>query len=317
MFRTNELPNAPKETINLLLQAAGAGDCLASLPAIKYILDNYKYVNLLIWVPDYLKAFVKHVLPEGAIVRNYTEAKTKYNDSLTAVANDWGRNTAMRMHPTDFAYFMFLDKTVTIDNKNYLSIRPDEIDISSFNLPSKYVCINVGSTAKPKEMPVNIINDISTYCLSMGYMPVYLGKKETLVGYPGKVLGAHIADIDFSKGINLTDKTDLLQCAAIISGAKCLIGMEGGLTHLAAFTNTHIIAGYTFVNPSVMAPIRNNVIGDNMTIITPPISLGCRFCQSNMSFVYNHDFRNCFYSDYKCVTMLKSSQFLEALEKIL
>ncbi len=318
LFRENHSKKPPIENINFLLHSAGMGDNIATLIVADYILNNFSYVNLIIYVPDYLEDFARHVLPSRAIIRNFTKGSKKYNRNLTAISNQWGVHTAMRTHPTDHAFHLMLDKHVSIEHKNYLKIRPEEIDISKYNLPEKYVCINVGSTAKPKELPPDIINTISTYCLSMGYMPVFLGKKESPVGFDKKKMVATIADIDFSKGIDLTDKTDLLECAAIISGAKCMVGMEGGLTHLAASTDTHIIASYTFVDPTIIAPVRNNIKGYNMTIITPEAKkVSCRFCQSNMSFIYDVDFKECYYDDLLCVTSLKADSFIEALEKVL
>lgn len=316
MFRENSDKNPPLENIQYLMHSAGMGDNIASLTVIKYIVETFNHVNLICYVPDYLENFARHVLPKKTTVRNFTIGRTKYNEKMTSISNQWKVHTAMKTHPIDHAAHMLLDKNIPMANKNYCSIRPNEIDISHFNLPKKYVCINVGATAKPKELSPDIINTISVYCLSMGYTPIYLGKKASSIGYKGKKLVADLLDIDYTKGIDLTEKTNLLEAAAIISGAKCLVGMEGGLTHLAGCTNTHIIASYTFVDPSIMAPIRNDIIGDNMTIITPPASLSCRFCQTNMSFVY-HDFRECFYEDFKCTRDLKSDSFIEALEKIL
>lgn len=317
MFRENHPKKPPLENLNALLHAAGMGDNIAALVPLAYILNTYSYVNLIIYVPDYMEEFTKHVLPKRAIVRNFTKGGKKYNEKLTAISNQWTGHTAMRTHPVDHAFHTFIDKTVTIEHKNYLKIRSEEIDVSKFKLPEKYVCISVGSTAKPKELPSDIINGISTYCLSFGYTPVFLGKKLSHVGYEDKTLTAKLAEIDYSKGIDLTNKTSLLEAAAIIAGARCIVGMEGGLGHLAGCTDTHIISSYTFVDPSVMAPIRNNEIGNNMSIITPPKTLACRFCQTNMSFLYDVDFRDCYYDDYACTQSLKLEQFIEALEKIL
>ncbi len=310
MFRNNEYPEHT-ENVNILLSNSGMGDCLCSLIPIDYIKKNIPYINPLVWTPDYLVEFAKHVLPKGTVVRSYSQANKKYNAKLTAVSNRWDKGiSAMRIHPVDHAYMFFLDMLPSMKDKNYLKIRPEEIDISKFNLPEKYIVIPVGSTAKPKELSNHIINNISKYALIKGYKPIYLGFKENH-------LKSTLADIDYTMGIDLTEKTSVLEASAIMANSKCVIGMDGGLIHLAAFSNVPIIASYTFVNPELIMPIRNGIIGYNMYTITPSEDLECRFCQSNWLMMYDYDFVECKYEDYLCSVNLKFEQFKEKMDIIL
>lgn len=320
MFRNKSDIPKTKTTVNLTVTGGGTGDCIAYLVAVNYIVKELPWINLLIWVPDYLLNFAKHVLPKGAIIRNFTDAQKKYNKNNIGLTTKWlGQHTPMKTHPVDYAYHMLCDmSTIPLEYKNYLKIRPEEIDIKHFKLPEKYVTINIASTSKVKELPGNVINDISKHAIQKGYTPVYVGKKVSDLGIKGQELTANIAnDTDFSLGIDLTDKTSLLEAAAVIAGSSAFIGMEGGLTHLAGCTDVSIISSYSFIDPNLMAPIRNGKIGDNCHFIVPDESLGCRFCQSNMPLIFDLDFRTCFYKDFLCVSQLTFNKFKEKMDLVL
>lgn len=317
MFRKPEdKPNA-RYPINCLIAENGMGDLLCSLVAVDHILHNCPWINLLIWVPDYLKEFAKHVLPKGSTVRNFTEAKKKYDNTKYGITTKWQsqRHTPMRTHPVKYAYHVLADYSPTEQEMSYLKIRPSEIDISHFNLPAKYVVLPGASTELVKAMPVATLNSLSDYILSKGYMPVFLGRTENPTGVEGIAGRAEIQEgYDFSKGINLVNKTTVLESAAIIAGAKLYIGMDGGITHLAGFTDTPIVAGYTFVKPEVMLPVRDGVFGKNVYAIEPDASLGCRGCQTNWTLFMEHDFRDCYYKDYLCQKQITFIKFKKTIE---
>lgn len=317
MFRDNKLPNQ-KVSVNCLICDGGLGDFIASLPIVAYIQNNVPWINQLVWVSDFLLDFAKHVLPKGTIVRDFSTANKKYNPSLPGITTRWNTNyTCMRVHPTTYAGNVLTDSELGIENKNYLKICTEEIDVSKFNLPDKYVVISVGATSKVKELPVDVMMQIVDYIRSKNYTIVFLGKSVALLGYENKALMTNLADINYSLGIDLREKTTLLEAGAIIQGAKAFIGMEGGLTHLAGCTDVKIIAGYTFIDPNIMMPIRNGKLGYEVYPVIPDASLECRYCQSRMILLYSHDFRSCFYKDFLCTKQLKFDKWKEQIDKIL
>jgi len=320
MFRNkNDIPKT-KTTVNVLISDGGLGDLISYLVAVNYIVKELPWINPLIWVPDYMLDFAKHVLPKNAIIRDYTNAKHKYNSNNIGVSTAWtSQHTPMKTHPVDYAYHMLCDMSTIPEGYNsYLKIRPEEIDVSKFNLPKKYVSINVASTSKVKELPAKVINQIAEYAIQKGYTPVFLGKISTPTGVKGMNLAANIQEeINFELGIDLTNKTSLLEAGVIIAGSKALIGMEGGLTHLAGCTDVSIINSYSFVDPEIMMPIREGKLGHNCYPVVPEKSLGCRFCQSNIPLLYGHDFRTCIYSDFLCVSQLTFEKFKEKMDEVL
>lgn len=321
MFRNpNDSPGI--KTINCLISDGGMGDLVCSLVAVDYILKNYKYVNPLIWVPDYMLDFAKNVLPPNAIVRNYSRASKEYDDKRPAISTAWtGRHTPMRIHPVDYGFHMLADEHVDYDKKNYLKFDGSKVDITKYNLPEKYVVIGVGSVFKVKEMPTKTANEIANFCLSKGYTPVFVGKEKDKVG-AGPDAGIKHANIsqgiDYTKGISLVNKTNLCELAKVIQGAKAYVGMDGGNIHIAGCTDTPIVVGYTFIDGKKHnVPIRNNCLGFNCYVVEPDETLKCRFCQTNMNFYYGLYFPDCLYKDHKCLEYMTGKAFNEQLAKIL
>jgi ADP-heptose:LPS heptosyltransferase len=317
MFRNNKYPSFI-EHINCLLANGGLGDILCALPAVNFIHNTYPYVKLHVWVPDFMLDFCKNVLPKELIIRDFSTGKKKYNENLTGISCQWlPQCTSLRKHPVEHSYIVMCDMIPNNEQKSYLKFDSSKVNISKFKLPEKYVVIPLGHTAKPKEFRTDLINSISDYVLSNGYTPVYVGKEQDTTGVDGIDLKAVLQPIDYIKGINLCNKTSLIELAAIIDKAALVIGMDGGTIHLAGFTDTPIIAAYTFIRASQGMPYRNGSQEYKSHIIEPPSSLECRGCQSKWAYLYDHDYRNCFYDDYKCVEDLSFEQFKEGIDKFI
>ncbi len=319
MFRSKGDEPKHKTTMNCLIAEAGMGDLLCSLPAINHIQLNCSWINLLVWCPDYLIAFFKHVLPKGTIVRGFTEAVKKYDGTKYGVTTKWEvqgvtRTTPMRTHPVIYSYGVLCDYFPTIEEMSYLKIRPDEIDTSKFGLPPKYAVLPAASTERVKTIPKETIDKLSDYIISKGYTPVYLGKTENDSGYEDMIYKADAQDYDFSKGINLLNKTNILESAAILAGAKLYIGIDSGLTHLAGFTDVPIVSYYSFVKAVQLVPIRDGIVAHNVYPIET--KLACGGCQTKWIHLVK-DFRDCYYDDYKCVSKEECSfeVFKEKIEK--
>lgn len=317
-LRDNRNYTPPRRTVNCILLNGGVGDHVGSLVAVDYILKTYPWINLLIWVPDFLLDFARNVLPEGASVKNFSAMRTMYDKEKTTITTEWdGRTSPMKIHSVDYAFLKLCDERVENDKKNYLKVKFDKIDTSGFNLPEKYVVITTGYTAAVREFQASAVNGVANYVLSKGLTPVYLGQTNTKTGVLHIIQGTFNEEIDFSKGLNLIDKTSLLQVAKITQGAKAIVGVDCGLLHVAGCTDTAIVAGFTTVNSELRAPIRNNELGWNFYPVVPDSSLKCRFCQVSTNFLYGHDYTKCIYKDLLCVKQLTAAKFIEQLEKVL
>lgn len=302
--------------INILNDQGGLGDAVAILPAIKYIADYHKHIQIHFWVQDFFVEFAKNCLRNtNVIVRGFSE-KAKYKEHFIGKNFSSHRHDNMATHLTDHAFHVIVNKQVADKHKNYLQPDLSRVNIDRFNLPERYIIMTTGYTAQVREMLPNIVNEVNKYIVSKGYAVVFLGKRDTSTGL-ATIKGNFKETIDYSLGINLIDKTSLLETTKIIANAATLVGLDNGLHHIAGCTNIPIVAGYTTVEACYRMPYRNNILGHNCYPVVPEESLQCRFCQSNMVFEYNHDFRECLYQDYACVKMLTADKYIEQLEKIL
>lgn len=318
------------ENINVLFKETGLGDCISQLPVVKYILDKYDHVSLHMWVPDYIEELARHLLPkvDNLVIKPFSKAEKEYNDKYATIKTiaEMGAPNGLRMHLTEVAFSNLLQIGVENKYKNYLKIKPEQIDVSNFKLPEKYVVIATGRTSPVREFLPEFINELIEHVNSKGYTPVFLGREDSPTGL---ILGDCHAiknncihgkfdkvKIHYDRGINLINKTTLLESLKIINGAKTIMGVDCGLLHLAACTDIPIVGGFTTVDPKTRLPYRNNKLGWNFYSVVPNESLTCRFCQTNMLFVYDHNFVKCFYKDAKCIDLMKPKIFIQALELI-
>lgn len=314
MFRNNK-KGFNKEHIQVYLDNGGLGDYIALMPAVKYIQDHVPNIIQHLWCPDFFVPVAKNLLP-NLIVKPFSEQKDwKTNWGTVKLSNQ--AHSPLRTHLTDYAFNVLVDKQVDIQYKNYLPFDLTKIDIDAFNLPEKYVVITTGFTAEVREMLPEFVNDTALYVRTSGYIPIFLGSHVATVGVGQDIKGTFSTQIDYSIGLDLINKTSLLEAAKIIAGAKAIVGLDNGLMHVAGGTNTPIIGGYSTVDPKLRVPYRKDILGWNCYTVVPSEDLACRFCQSEFIHVYNHDFRQCYYSDKQCLSQMTSEQYINHLVKLL
>jgi ADP-heptose:LPS heptosyltransferase len=302
---------------NILFDDGGIGDSIARLPAVEYITRFHTHIKTHLWVPDYFVEFSERCLSAGPIIKSFSEGKKKFNSKFLARAFTIHKINNLAMHMTDHAFLCLLNQQVPTKYRSYPKIKMDDVDISAFKLPEKYVVICTGFTTTVRQFLPQYINAVAKYIFSKGYIPVFLGKRESNNGANYVIRGNFADSIDFSTGIDLIDKTSLVESAKIVAGAKTIVGLDNGLLHIAGCTDVPIVGGFTTVNPNHRMPYRNGILGWNYYPVVPPETLACRLCQSNMSFDIEQDFTECFYNDRKCVSELSSDLYCYQLEKIL
>lgn len=315
MFRDGT--HFPKQNINFIFDDGGVGDNIARMSAMKYIQTHYSHVTPYLYVPDYFLQLGRNLIPD-MIIRPFSKGNKKFNATWP------GRQTAIRQHDTlathlvDHGFHVLSDRQVDIEHKNYLKLNLERINIDKFKLPKEYIVITTGFTAPIREFKPEKVNAIVKYLNEKQMVVVFLGSYQTKVGYNVEnIKGNFNEEIDYSKGIDLINKTSLLEAGKIIARSKGIVGVDNGLLHLAGCTEVPIIAGFTSVEPKYRLPYRHNQLGWNCYVVVPPESCKERFFQSNWDFVYDHDFRTCYYGDYEMVKSLPTEDFIKHLEKIL
>lgn len=306
--------------LNLLCNKGGLGDSVARMPAVKYILDNYKHITRVrLIVQDYFVPLAELLLKEHAErldVHGYSTMK----ELLAAHPNTPGmmvdsvHHTTLRTHLTDHAFNTLVDIAVDEKHKEYIQV---EVGTEYRALYGSYVVLCTGFTSQTREWLPEYINEVARWIRAQGLRVVFLGKSEGRYWESTNgVTEAHFrTEVDYSVGIDLREKTSLIDALQIMGQAHAVVGIDNGLFHLAACTNVPIVFGLTTLKPEHRVPYRPH--GARTYLVLPDKELGCRFCQSKMNFVYNFDHRTCYYGDYKCIEQMGAGKFVRELQSAL
>lgn len=299
-----------------ILTDGGMGDLVCCLVAVDYNIRHHPKVKFNVWVPDYLFWFAKHVLTKGSVIRPFSDAKEKFDHKVFGMTTEWCTNhTCIRTHPVDYGFHMLADRhEYNLNEKNYLQIKPDLIDISHFGLPKKYIAIGSTGVEPVRTMPVATANSIIDYANDKGITPVFLGKESSECGFKDFAIKAKPLIINYDKGINLLNQTTLLESAKIINGSKAFVGMDGGLAHVAGCTDAQIVCGYTASNPNHVAPIRMGSQCYKFQAIEPDNHLPNRYFQTYSSFKKGNFQKFEGWEDV--VASMTADKFINALDKI-
>ncbi len=252
------------------------------------------------------------------VVRPFSKGDKLFNSKWP------GRQTLMKGHDTlsthiaDYAFHNLANRQVEDKHKNYLKLNLNWIHINKFKLPEEYITIAVGYTAPIRKFPAHTVNAIVSYLNEREIPVIFLGSKQANAGsYVDNIVSDFPEDIDYSKGMDLVDKTSLLEAGKIIANSKCLIGIDCGLMHVAGCTSTKIVGGFTSVDPKLRNPYRDGILGKDCYNIVPPDSEPEKFFQSRMDFFYGHDFKFSYFKNDNLVNSLTAEMFIEQLEKVL
>jgi ADP-heptose:LPS heptosyltransferase len=308
-----------------IINSDAIGDVTCSLPAIKWICDNYKRYKIL--APYQLKDLFFFV-PEDRfhdlkdtiflddkyleIYLNSFHARN-FNPEFIEYDNLNKRSTQvplpLRMHLCQYASIQLLNRVWSLEQMNYLKYPLDNDEIKEFDIDfSKCVATNITYRDSARTMPKEEMNKICDYIESKGYQVLLLGT--TRSSWPHN---EEYKSLDLkNRGIDLRDKTSIKQSINIISKCKAVFGMDGGIMHLAGMTNTPIVCGYTMVAPEYRMPIRDNILGKDVYPVLPDDDLECKFCTSAWQ-LETHDYRSCYFKHLNCVKQMTAEKFIDKL----
>lgn len=303
--------------MGFFLESGGIGDYICFLSGIRYVAKNYPYINGQIYSPDYFKPIVENVFQDfenWTVYRIDQKETTLVNGTLIKFPRIMPVNATM-MHLLDLGFLYFAEVNPVPDHENYYC----ELDLDGLplhrsveNLGGQYAVMTPGATHPTRTMPATVFNGIKAHIESMGLKVVFLGNSKN-GGVEGQQYAFFANDYDYSGGLNLINKTGLLEAAKIIDGSQFIVGLDNGLLHLGAMTSAPIVFGYTIAGPTQRRPVRRS----SAPIIDVTVSkdeLACIHCQERIRFFSGFDFRNCFYGDFKCLPLLSEEKFISGIE---
>lgn len=305
----------------VVFDQAGIGDCVARLVPVLYTAKYYKPIIMHLFVPDYFVDFAKRCIDKRYTVRGFSNFQKHIKKTYpfrTFGANQFNNlSCSMVQH----AYAILLN-TIVNDPKdlNYPLAYLDDVKIDKFNLPKKYAVFAVGFTSPVREWRPEHINRTLEYVKSKGFEVVFLGAHQAPNGMGHIIQPVFKEEIKFEEGINLLDKTTIVEAAKIMKESSFVVGLDSGLLHVAAASREDlpIICGYTTVRPEHRAPYRKNQFTYRWYSTHVPETMHpCVFSQSKYLFLFNFDFKqhhpSCKNDD--CLRLLDHTYYIKEIDR--
>ena len=314
----------PVVTYNFVFSGAGIGDWMCYMPAMLWLAKFCPWIRGRIYVAEFFCDFARNVMrdyPDWRVhpaerINDFVEPNSVFRGPSISVG---GRSPGFQLlngtggHLVDVGFAYFTNQFPPPPGADLFPVL-DLSDVPEIALPSRYVVFTTGGVTPVRTVPGKFWNPIIDWVKSKGMTPVFLGKSNMAgcvdVNFPD--------DCDYSKGINLRDKTSLLEAAKVMRNALCTIGLDNGLLHLAACTDAAIVAGYNIVHPKQRRP--NRATGEWREIYLTQDELACANCQTEMKTLPTHTFKQCLYGTKDCLDILfanNGKRWIDAIESIL
>lgn len=283
---------------NFTLTQGGMGDYICWMIAFQWIAKNAPWIAGRIFAPGYFIEFARYFFDDNPNWKVYLIddfAKYAEQGSLIRGPNDQNPQfinaVGASLVDIGFAYFANLSPAPTGICYPKLELDDSYLPRQFHGIKGKYAVFTPGGTTFARIIRGRHLNPLVADAVRRGLTPVFLGKHH--------LADIHCSyyddDIDFSQGIDLREKTDLLEAAAIMKHAAYTIGLDNGLLHLACCTDASVVFAYNIAHPSQRRPIRHSGILEE--IILTKEDLACIHCQTNVKLLCYHNFRNCIYED--------------------
>lgn len=295
------------------LNGAAVGDLVAAAPALKWVIDNFhKKTDYKVAIfPDFKDLFP--FVPE----ENFVPIQESYDphyavrrlNMMGGAGPNVARLTPSRLKLTHYACIGLLSRILPDEDLKYVPLK--EVDVSKYGVDFSNCAVFITTYRDiTRAWKGEEIVKVAEYVQSKGLTPVFVGKKGAISIW--KTLA--VSDFEYPGfGIDLVDKTTILEMATIMKKAKVVFGMDSGPLHVAFTTDTPIVGGFTNVDPSLRIPLRNQ--GVKTASVTP--NLICQFCQSN----WNLDFWNFTkcprgMAEPECTSKMKADLFIKAFDSL-
>lgn len=229
---------------------------------------------------------------------------------LNTIRGDGGaRTTSLRMPLWQFASIQLTDRVIPKEELSYVSL--PEVPVDQFGVDfSNAVLISCTHVTDVRTWSYETVHGIAEWVRDRGMVPVYIGKVDNDPILKDSPFRASFKDVP-SFGVDLRNKTSMTEIASIMNRSKAIVGIDGGLIHLAGTTSIPIVCGYTTCEPTNLHPLRTPL---NVWNVVPDSE--CRHCQSRTNLNY-HDYGFCYLGHANCVKEMTADKFIRGLESAL
>jgi hypothetical protein len=294
---------------NFVFAGAGIGDFICYMPAMLWLAKHCPWIKGRIWVPQFFCEFAENCMREhlprwkvGAteLINEMVEPRTVFRGPAVSIG---GRSAGHQLlngtgsHLVDLGFSYFVNQTPPPEGGDFyptldFSHMPgNPLFVHNQKPIDNYAVFTTGGVTPVRTVPGEFWNPIIDYVKKLGLTPVFLGKKSI----PGGVEVSFPDGCNYDQGVDMRDKTTLMEAAYIMKHAKVVLGFDNGLIHLASCTDANIVAAYNIVHPKERRPRRWK--GLWREIFLTKKELACSSCQTFMKSLPLHTFKNCLYDE--------------------
>lgn len=308
-----------KETIwpaSFIFTGGGLGDYINQIVALEWLAETQPHIHGKVFAAEPTFSVFKYIMGKYKHWKVYepSQITEKIGKEATLSPSAYVKYIdAVGAHLMDLGFMLYAKRSTPPPNYKRL---PDLSGYKSgkfkeWGLPERYAVITPNYTVPTRLMRGVYINELSKYLKEKhDITPVYLGKRDFAQSGKNHKVAAYYKGFvdeafDPNLGIDLREKTTLLEATEIMGNSMMVMGIDNGLLHYAGCTKAPIIFGHTITeveHRSIRRPI-----GETINIIISREQLACSGCQSHMRLLPTHQFRQCYYGDYKCIDMLFGS----------
>lgn len=294
-------------------KSAAMGDMICWLPAIEYIAENYNYVLGHLIVPQFFMQVAARVMSRFPHWKLHTEIPDRMMDGFPIKRQLEFPINATGMHLMDLGFVYYAHMNPPPEGAKRYPI----LNLKGIKLPKdlrglRYAVMTPIIEANTRRMTADAFNGVVEHLNKIGITPVFLGK----LGMDGRH-GSIDPKYDLTRGLNLIDKTSLLEAAFVLDQAEMVIGIDNGLLHLAAMTPATILYGFTMVGPEHRRIYRKH--GWTVELYPDKEKLPCLFCQERVRYFFAHNFENCIYQENtpQCVQALNKESWIANIDMVI
>ena len=289
------------------LNSIAMGDVIAAAPIVKYAINTFhKDADYKVLIKPYYNDIFNFVPNDklGDQGHPYSFVPPWQIRYLNTPRSTNARTTSMHMHLTTFASIQLLNRFIPAEHMRYLPL--PEVDVAHFGIDySKAVLIVVTYRDDVRKISFETVAGIAEWVRERGLIPIYIGRVDSSEMWKDSPF--RLSFDNLPEGVDLLNKTSILEMASIMSRSRAVVGLDSGPIHVAGTTSVPIVCGFTNVAPEHRFPIRDKGI---FIPIVPEEE--CRHCQSRWCLNY-HDFGYCYFKHANCVTQMTAEKFIKAL----
>jgi hypothetical protein len=316
----NRRINLTLNPMGIILNSYAMGDVIAAAPVIKYMIDNHfttpeshiivakkMFRDILHFVDDQnFRDFDDKSLPFWGIPESFPVSTIN-----TKVEARFIRLTPKAMHLSHYASIKFLNRIIPLEELNYVPLK--RVDVSKFNVDfSNSVVLVTSYRDDTRIWHADAILGVASWLKSKKITPIFVGKTDETLKIRDEEIVAKttLPDNIDEYGVDLRNKTTILELTSIMAQAKAVCGVDSGPIHLAGTTETPIICGYTSVSPEHRIPTRK--VGKTYAITA---NIECIGCESRWASNF-WNWEKCYLGHANCCRFLTADKYTRILENI-